>query len=92
MYILECCDGSYYTGSTKNLEKRFAQHQSGKGSKYVRSRLPIKLVYCEKYERFTDAFHREKEVQGWSHRKKEALIKKDYDKSLISENVIKSVI
>jgi len=91
MYILECNGGSYYTGSTKNLEKRLAQHQSGKGAKYTRSNLPVKLVYFEKYELITDAFHREKEVQGWSHRKKEALIEKDYGKSVISESVTKSV-
>jgi putative endonuclease len=74
MYILECCDGSFYVGSTKNLELRFSQHQSGKGSRYTSGRLPVQLVYCEEYERVTDAFYREKQVQGWTRRKRQALI------------------
>jgi putative endonuclease len=85
MYILECIDGSYYTGSTVNLEIRFNKHQSGKGAKYTRSRLPVKLVYVEEYERVADAFHREKEVQGWNHRKKKALIEKDYEPHIINK-------
>lgn len=74
MYILECCDGSYYTGSTKNLERRLAQHQAGEGAKHTKKRLPVKLVYFEEYNRIDEAFYREKQVQGWSRKKKEALI------------------
>jgi putative endonuclease len=74
VYILECRDGSYYTGSTINLGKRIAQHQKGIGAKYTRSRLPVRLVYCEEYRRADDAFRREKHVQKWSHREKQALI------------------
>ncbi len=80
MYILECVDGSYYTGSTKNLELRFRQHQNGKGAKYTRSRLPVKLIYFEEFPRIDKAFYREKQVQGWRRKKKEALIKSQYDK------------
>lgn len=74
MYILECADGSYYTGSTNNLEVRLAQHESGQGANHTKSRLPVKLVYWEEYERIDQAFYREKQVQGWSRKKKEALI------------------
>ena len=74
MYILECCDGSYYVGSTKHLKRRLSQHEEGKGSVYISGRLPVKLVYCEEYDRVADAFHREKQVQGWTRRKREALI------------------
>ncbi|MDA3800382.1 MAG: GIY-YIG nuclease family protein [Kiritimatiellae bacterium] len=74
MYILECADGSYYTGSTNNLELRIAQHQEGNGARHTKSRLPVKLVYCEEFQRIDDAFYREKQVQGWSRKKKEALI------------------
>lgn len=74
MYILECIDGSYYTGSTKDLERRLNEHQEGKGANYTSRRLPIKLVYSEEYERVADAFYREKQVQGWRRAKKEALI------------------
>ncbi|MBN3035808.1 MAG: GIY-YIG nuclease family protein [Bacteroidales bacterium] len=74
MYILECAKGCYYTGSTKNPDKRLALHQNGQGSNYTRRNLPVRLVYLEKFQRIDEAFHREKQVQGWSHAKKEALI------------------
>ncbi len=74
MYILECADGSYYTGSTNNLELRLAQHQAGEGANHTKKRLPVKLVYFEEFQRIDEAFYREKQVQGWSRKKKEALI------------------
>ncbi len=74
MYILECADGSYYTGSTKNLELRLAQHQAGEGANHTKKHLPVKLVYYEEFQRIDEAFYREKQVQGWSRKKKEALI------------------
>ncbi len=80
MYILECADGSYYTGSTWNLEKRLWQHQNGEGANYTKKRLPVKLVYCEPYDRVEDAFRREKQVQGWSRRKKKVLIEGNSEK------------
>jgi len=74
MYILECSDGSYYTGSTKELELRLQQHQNGEGANHTKKNLPVKLVYTEEFSRIDDAFYREKQVQGWSRKKKEALI------------------
>jgi putative endonuclease len=74
MYILKCADGSYYVGSTKNLGLRLFQHQSGKGSRYTSGRLPVELVYAEEFDRITDAYTREKQVQNWSRAKREALI------------------
>jgi predicted GIY-YIG superfamily endonuclease len=74
MYILQCSDGSYYTGSTKDLERRILEHQSGEGANYTRKKCPVVLVYYEEYSRIDDAFYREKQVQGWSHVKKQALI------------------
>lgn len=74
MYILECSDGSYYTGSTNNLELRLSQHQAGEGANHTKKRLPVKLVYFEEFERIDEAFYREKQVQGWNRKKKEALI------------------
>ncbi|MFK7920334.1 MAG: GIY-YIG nuclease family protein [Bacteroidia bacterium] len=74
MYILVCADGSYYTGSTNNLELRISQHQQGLGANHTKKRLPVELVYTEEYARVSDAFYREKQVQGWSRKKKEALI------------------
>lgn len=77
MYILECADGSYYTGSTKNLEQRLWQHQNGLGAKHTAKRLPVRVIYCEFFEHVADAFYREKQVQGWSRKKKQALIAGD---------------
>ncbi|GGP02058.1 hypothetical protein GCM10010992_04920 [Cloacibacterium rupense] len=74
MYILECSDGSYYTGSTNNLELRLQQHHNGEGANHTKKRLPIKLIYFEEFSRIDEAFYREKQVQGWSRKKKEALI------------------
>jgi len=79
MYILKCADGSYYVGSTKNLELRFAQHQSGKGSRYTSGRLPVELVYGEEYERVVDAYAREKQIENWGRPKREALINGDVE-------------
>src|SRR5690554_1660946 len=73
-YILLCADDSYYTGSTKDLERRLAQHQAGEGANHTKKRLPVKLVYFEEYDRIDTAFYREKQIQGWSRKKKEALI------------------
>ncbi len=73
-YILECADGSFYTGSTKNLEKRLWEHSNGIGANYTKARLPVELVYYEEYSRIDEAFYREKQIQGWSRRKKLALI------------------
>src|SRR5690554_4422655 len=73
-YILLCSDGSYYTGSTKHLELRLDQHQNGEGANHTKKRLPVKLIYYEEYNRIDEAFYREKQIQGWNRKKKEALI------------------
>jgi putative endonuclease len=74
MYILECANGAYYTGSTNNLELRLQQHQQGEGANFTKKHLPVKLVYYEEFQRVDEAFYREKQVQSWSRAKKEALI------------------
>lgn len=73
-YILCCSDGSYYTGSTKELQVRLEQHQNEEGTNYTARRLPVQLIYVEEYQRIDTAFYREKQIQGWSRAKKEALI------------------
>lgn len=78
MYILECADGSYYTGSTIDLDRRLRHHQNGEGANHTKKKLPVELVYYEEFERIDKAFYREKQVQGWSRKKKEALIKGEY--------------
>lgn len=80
MYILKCGDGSYYTGSTFNLEKRLEEHKDPVlCAKYTKARQPVELVYHEEFVRVEDAFKREKQVQGWSRSKKEALIRGDFE-------------
>ena len=74
LYILKCKDKSYYTGSTVNLNRRLAEHKLGLGANYTKKRLPVELVYYEEYNRIDEAFYREKQVQGWSRKKKIALI------------------
>jgi len=80
MYILLCANGQYYTGSTNDLERRLVQHQMGEGANFTRKHLPVKLVYFEEFQLVSDAFYREKQVQGWSRAKKEALINGDKNK------------
>ncbi len=80
MYILRCSNGKYYTGSTKNLELRLAQHNAGEGANFTKKYLPVELVYYEEFQRIDEAFLREKQVQGWSRAKKEALIKGEFEK------------
>ena len=75
MYILECCDNSFYVGSTINLPDRIELHVSGGGSNYTSKRLPVKLVYYEEFSNIEYAFNREQQIKRWSHSKKQALIK-----------------
>ena len=80
MYILKCANDKFYTGSTKNLERRLNQHQSGEGANFTKKHLPVELVYFEIFARIDWAFYRENQIQGWSHKKKEALINGDLQK------------
>ncbi|MET0997495.1 MAG: GIY-YIG nuclease family protein [Marmoricola sp.] len=74
-YILRCADGSYYVGSTFNLERRVWQHNSpDEGAVYTRKRQPVELVWAGWFDSIRDAFRFEKQVQGWSRAKREALI------------------
>ena len=79
--ILECSDGSYYTGSSADVEKRLWQHQEGVVSTaYTFSRRPVKLVRCsEEVGRYSEARRYERQIKGWSRIKKAALIRGDYD-------------
>jgi len=70
VYILKCRDGTFYTGIAKDLEKRLEVHMSGKGSKYVRTRRPFKLVYSEKAESKSAAMKRENQIKQMSRTEK----------------------
>lgn len=74
VYILLCDDGSYYTGSTIDLEQRLDDHFNGEGAKYTCKHKPMKLLYSEEFDRIDEAYYRDRQIHGWSRKKKEALI------------------
>jgi putative endonuclease len=75
-YILECADGTLYTGWTNDLEKRLKAHSSGKASKYTKTRLPVKLVYFEQHETKHDAMSREAKIKLLTRAEKIEIINK----------------
>jgi len=80
VYILECKDGSYYTGVTNNLEKRLYEHKNGliKGC-YTNGRRPLHLVFCDSFTKILNAIEREKQIKGWSRNKKKAVINGNFE-------------
>lgn len=74
VYILECRDSSLYTGVTTNIERRLQEHSESKGSKCLRGRLPVKLVYQETYRNRSRALKREAEIKRWPRIKKLNLV------------------
>lgn len=80
VYILKCSDDSYYVGSTTNLTKRIEEHNNGVGANYTKKKLPVKLVYYEECQSIESAFLRERQLHGWSRKKKEALINNMHEK------------
>lgn len=73
-YILRCYDGTYYCGWTNNLENRLKTHNTGKGSKYTKARLPVKLIYYETYDTKEEAMSREWYIKKLTRAQKEKLI------------------
>lgn len=78
VYILKCADGTYYTGVTNDLERRFHEHKSGSHAGYTSARLPVSLVFSTEIEKPIEAIMLEKKVKKWSQKKKEALISGNY--------------
>ena len=74
VYILECEDGSLYTGITTDVERRFNEHRNGKGGHFTKSRKAVKLLYTEAHPNRSLALKREVQIKGWSRKKKLALI------------------
>jgi len=70
VYIVKCSDGSFYTGYTNNLENRIKAHNSGRGAKCLRGKLPIKLVYSEKHKTLSSALKVEYRIKKMSHQEK----------------------
>ncbi|HDQ25791.1 MAG TPA: GIY-YIG nuclease family protein [bacterium] len=76
VYVLECSDKSLYTGVTNSLGKRFYAHNSGKGAKYTRARLPVRVVYYEKKRDRNSAMRREAQIKGMTRAEKLDIIRK----------------
>ena len=75
VYILKCRGGSYYTGYTSDLERRVQEHNSGKGGRYTRARIPVELVHTERYQTRKEAIKRELEIKKLARKAKRELIK-----------------
>jgi putative endonuclease len=81
VYILECADGTYYTGVTNNIERRFLEHSTGVDrNSYTYRRRPVKLAWYFETNIVHHAIEKEKQIKKWSQAKKRALINSDWDK------------
>ena len=77
VYILRCADGHFYVGETGNLASRLTLHNEGTASAFTASRRPVAMVYAESYATRDAARKRERQIKGWTRRKKEALLAGD---------------
>lgn len=75
VYIVECANGTYYTGSTKNLEDRIKLHNSGDGAKYLRGKTPVSLAYAKEYKYYKNVLHAERDLKKLTRAQKKELIK-----------------
>jgi putative endonuclease len=73
VYIVECSDGTLYTGYTTDVDRRVEEHNEGEGAKYTRGRTPVEVVLVEEYETRSDAMSREAEIKSLSREEKEEL-------------------
>ena len=86
MYVVECCDGTYYTGYTTDVKKRIAIHNSGKGAKYTRARLPVKLIYVEGFDSKEEAMSAEALLKRKKRPQKERFLSENQDRNLLILN------
>lgn len=75
VYIVQCKGGNYYTGSTGNLEKRIRLHKAGRGAKYLKGKLPVKLVYAKEYRYYKNAMRAERDTKKLTRKQKKELIR-----------------
>jgi putative endonuclease len=75
VYIIQCVDGSLYTGATNDLETRFEKHKKGKGAKYTRSHIPEKIVFFKKYANKIKALKKEREIKNFTREEKIKFLK-----------------
>jgi predicted GIY-YIG superfamily endonuclease len=79
VYILRCSDRSLYVGQTNNITRRLREHNAGRGANFTSTRRPVTLAYTETHKTKSAAISRERQLKGWTRRKKEALIRGDFD-------------
>jgi putative endonuclease len=79
IYILLCRNNSLYTGYTTDIKWRIKDHNKGKGSEYVRSKLPVRLIYSEGFKTKSEAMKRERQIKGWRHDKKVGILGLDIE-------------
>ncbi|MDT8440760.1 MAG: GIY-YIG nuclease family protein [Desulfuromonadales bacterium] len=80
VYILHCRDGSYYTGHTDDLERRISQHECGEmPGCYTHTRRPVKMVFSQSFTTREEALAAERQIKGWSRKKKEAMMRGDWE-------------
>ena len=79
-YVLRCSDGSFYAGHTEDLENRLAAHRRGTIPGYTSSRLPVELTWTAEFSSRLEALLAERQIKGWSHAKKQALIDGDWER------------
>jgi predicted GIY-YIG superfamily endonuclease len=81
LYILKCVNGAYYIGHTDNIEKRLSEHYLGSiNNCYTKTRRPLELVFVQDFSTRDAVFHAERQVKGWSRKKKEAFMQGDWNK------------
>ena len=87
VYILLCSDNSYYTGVTNDIDRRLEEHDNSNSISYTSIRRPLKLKYCQEFNDIKQAIALEKQIKGWSRKKKQALINDDWESlKLLSRN------
>ncbi|WP_435155741.1 GIY-YIG nuclease family protein [Haladaptatus sp. DFWS20] len=74
VYVVECCDGTFYTGYTTDVSRRVDEHNAGDGAKYTRGRTPVELVHSERFDSKSTAMSREYEIKQFSRAQKERLV------------------
>ncbi len=85
-YILECKDGTYYTGWTNNLDKRLKDHNDGKGAKYTKARIPVALIYYEEFQTKEEAMSREYAIKRMTRSEKSKLVSEYREKRIMEKD------
>lgn len=75
VYIVQCKNGAYYTGYTNDIKRRIAEHNNGHGAKYLRGKIPVKLVYAKEYHYYKNVLKEERQIKKMTRKQKEDLIR-----------------